>query len=177
MKVIISVHFDLAHLVPYIAMNDGKLHGLVDNFAGVFTVYSASRTTNVPVYFTNQEETDYTGAIEVAEILPKDTFVIVVDTIKQSDIQGAVASITNVYHFDTSLLKRLFTSRIHFIDGFFEETEDETYIYGKKFGLKTMYFGVPIPHDYHATDNTCDLRTVDVASKILEEVIIALQRS
>jgi hypothetical protein len=171
MKVILSAHFDLSHPVMNIAMDEEKLKGLVDNFAGVFVSYDAGRKTGTPVYFTNYEEIDYDGAIDVAKKLDKDTFVIVVDTIKESEIKGKKASITNAYNFDTSELKKKFASKIHFIDGFFEETEDETFIYGKRNGFKTMYFGVPIPKTYHEVDNEVKLKIIDESSSILQEVI------
>jgi hypothetical protein len=176
MDVVLSAHFDIAHPVPYLLLKDSNLQGLVDNFAGVFAVYQTAKKLNVPAYFTNYEEIDYDGAIAVAQTLKKDTFVIVVDTIKQSDIAEKKASITNVYHFDPTNLKREFNSEIHFIDGFFEETEDETFIYGKRFGFKTMYFGIPIPGDYHAVDNTCSIKTIDTYSQLLEKLILTLQK-
>jgi hypothetical protein len=171
MKVVLSVHFDLSHPVMNILMDSVKLNGLVDNFAGVFASYDAGRKTKTPVYFTNYEEIDYDGAIDVAKKIDRDTFVIVVDTIKQPDINNKRASITNVYNFSASELKKKFASKIHFIDGFFEETEDETFIYGKKSGLKTMYFGVPIPKTYHDVNNEVKLEVIDESSDILQEVI------
>jgi hypothetical protein len=171
MKVVLSAHFDLSHPVMNILMDKEKLKGLVDNFAGVFTSYDAGRKTGTPVYFTNYEEMDYDGAIDVAKKLDKDTFVIVVDTIKNSDIKEKKVSITNVYKFDTSEMKKKFSSKINFIDGFFEETEDESFIYGKKFGFKAMYFGVPIPKTYHEIDNEVKLKIIDETSVILQKVI------
>ena len=171
MKVILSAHFDLSHPVMNISIDQKNLKGLVDNFAGVFASYDVGRKTGIPVYFTNYEEVDYDGAIDVAKKLDKDTFVIVVDTIKESYTKGKKASITNVYNFDTSELKKKFFSDIHFIDGFFEETEDETFIYGKRFGFKAMYFGIPVPKTYHEVDNEVKLQVIDETSEILQEVI------
>jgi hypothetical protein len=65
MNIVLSAHFDLAHPVMSIHLDSEKLTGLVDNFAGVFVSYQASRKTGVPVYFTNYEELDYDGTISV----------------------------------------------------------------------------------------------------------------
>jgi hypothetical protein len=62
MKIIISAHMDLARPVMSIQMDDKNLSGLVDNFAGVFASYQASRKTGITVHFTNYEELDYDGA-------------------------------------------------------------------------------------------------------------------
>ena len=182
MQIVISAHFDLARPVMSINMDDKNLLGLVDNFAGVFVAYQASRKTGIPVYFTNFEELEFDGAENVAKSLEKDTLVIVVDT--TMDAEGKPAYIGNVYGFATDQLKKLFEDKIFFKDGMFEETEDETIIYGRKYGLKTFYFGVPIPNPnagiknpfpkpdkYHTTDSKVSLETIDKASAVLIELI------
>lgn len=174
MKVILSTHMDLARPVMAIKMDDKNLLGLVDNFAGVFASYQASRKTGTIVYFTNYEELDYDGADAVAKSLDKDTIVIVVDAILERDIRGKTASITNAYGFDKQWqeLKEKFSDEIHFIDGLFEETEDETWVYGHKHKMKTFYFGVPIPGDYyHNTELTVKLETIDKVSAVLVDLI------
>lgn len=175
MKVIISAHIDLARPAMYIKMDDKNLLGLVDNFAGVFASYQASRKTGVPVYFTNYEELDYDGADTVAKSLDKDTIVFVVDSILEKDIAGKNVSLTNAYGIDKEDLERLkkqFGSKIHFIDGLFEETEDETWIYGRKYDLKTFYFGVPIPGTYyHSTENQVTLAVIDKTTEILVDLV------
>ena len=161
---------DLARPVMSIKMDDKNLLGLVDNFAGVFASYQASRKTGIPVHFTNYEELDYDGADFVAKSLDKDTLVFVVDTILESDIHGKSASITNSYGLESywNDMKEKFSNDIHFIDGLFEETEDETWIYGHKYKLKTFYLGVPIPGDYyHSTQLTVDLKTIDKVTDII----------
>jgi putative aminopeptidase FrvX len=177
MKIVISAHFDLAHPVMAIKLDKSHVNGLVDNFAGMLAAYQASRRTGVEVYFTNFEELEYDGAIDVAKKLDKDTIVIVLDTIKETDIMGKKVSLANVYGFETDKLKIEFETEVHFIDGYFEETEDETWIYGKKFGLKTCYFGIPIPNDYHDVDNTVSLQTIDQTADILVRVIQHFQAS
>lgn len=176
MKVIISAHMDLARPAMYIKLDEKNLLGLVDNFAGVFASYQASRKTGVPVYFTNYEELDYDGADAVAKLLDKDTLIIVVDTILEKDIAtGKSGSLTNTYGIDKSdweQLKKEFSDKIHLIDGLFEETEDETWIYGHKYGLKTFYFGVPISGAYyHSTENKVSLDIIDKATEVLTELI------
>lgn len=175
MKVVISAHIDLARPAMYIKMDDKNLLGLVDNFAGVFASYQASRKLGTTVYFTNYEELDYDGADAVAKSLDKDTLVIVVDTILERDIADKSVSLTNAYGIDKSDLEQLkekFNDKIHFIDGLFEETEDETWIYGHKHGLKTFYFGVPIPGTYyHSTENSVSLEVIDKTTEVLMEVI------
>jgi hypothetical protein len=173
MRIVISTHFDLARPVMSIKLDSEKLSGLVDNFAGVFASYQASRKTGVEVYFTNYEELEYDGANDVAAKLDKEnTIVIVVDTIKASDARGFPASIANVYRIDMTELKSKLSDRINFIDKPFEPTEDETWMYGKTHGLKTLYFGVPISgENYHATDNDALLSQIDKASEILIDVI------
>ena len=73
MRIVISAHFDLARPVMSINMDDKNILGLVDNFAGMFVAYQASRKTGIPVYFTNYEELEFDGAQEVAKSLSKDT--------------------------------------------------------------------------------------------------------
>jgi putative aminopeptidase FrvX len=175
MKVVISAHMDLARPAMYIKLDEKDLLGLVDNFAGVFASYQASRKLGTPVYFTNYEELDYDGADAVAKTLDKDTLVIVVDTILESNIKGKSVSLTNAYgidKYDLDQLREKFEDKIHFIDGLFEEKEDETWIYGHKYGLKTFYFGVPIPGTYyHNTENQVTLDVIDKTVEILTEVI------
>lgn len=175
MKVVISAHMDLARPAMFIKLDEKDLLGLVDNFAGLFASYQASRKLGTPVYFTNYEELDYDGADAVAKLLDKDTLVIVVDTILESYIKGKAVSLTNAYGIDKSDLDQLktkFEDKIHFLDGLFEETEDETWIYGHKHGFKTFYFGVPIPGTYyHSTENKVSLDVIDKTTEILMEVI------
>ena len=174
MKVVISAHMDLARPTMSINLDDKKLSGLIDNFAGVFASYQASRKIGTPVYFTNFEELDYDGAQAVAKKIDENTLVIVVDTILASEINGKITSITNAYGIDSywTELKDKFKDKINFIDGKFEETEDETWIYGNKNKLKTFYFGVPIPGDYyHSTELEIGLDTIDKVTEVLIEVI------
>jgi len=174
MDIFLSAHMDLARPVMSIKMDDKNLIGLADNFAGVFASYQASRKTGVPVHFTNYEELDYDGADAVAKTLANTTLVIVVDTILEKDIHGKNVSITNSYRLDPLWedLRKTFSDRIHFIDGKFEETEDETWIYGHKYNLPTLYFGVPIPGTYyHSTENQVSLDVIDKTSEILIDVI------
>lgn len=175
MKIVISAHFDLARPAMFIKIDEKNLLGLVDNFAGVFASYQASRKTGVSVYFTNYEELDYDGADAVARSLDKDTIVFVVDTIFKKDLAGKPVSLTNAYGIDKSDLDHLkedFKDKIHFIPGLFEETEDETWIYGHKYGLKTFYFGVPIPGNYyHSTENQVSLEVIDRTTEVLIELI------
>lgn len=182
MNIVISAHFDLARPVMSIAMDDKNLKGLVDNFAGVFVSYQASRKTGTPIFFTNYEELEFDGAEDVAKSVDKDTLVIVVDT--TMDAEGKDAYIGNVYGFSIDELKKEFAERIFFKDGLYEEAEDETIIYGGKQGLNTFYFGVPIPNPYegvtnppskpgayHTTDNKIALEKIDKASEILVDLI------
>lgn len=174
MRVVLSAHFDIARPVMSIKIDDKNLLGLVDNFAGVFVSYQASRKTGVPVHFTNYEELDYDGADAVAKSLDKDTIAFVIDTILERHIHGKSASITNAYGLDKywNEMKEKFGSNIHFIDGLFEQTEDETWIYGHKYKLKTFYFGVPIPGDYyHSTELTVSLKTIDNVTNIIIDLI------
>ena len=153
-------------------MDQQKLLGLVDNFAGLFVAYQVSRQTGKTVYYTNYEELEFDGAISVAKSLERpDTLVIVIDTILEREIKGKAVSITNVYGFDPKPLKRAFKDKVHFIDGYFEETEDETYIYGRKYKFHTFYLGIPIPKDYHVTDNSILLSKMDRATEITVEII------
>lgn len=162
-------------------MDSKNLLGLVDNFAGVFVAYQTSKKTGTPVYFTNYEELEFDGAEDVAKSLDKDTLVIVVDT--TMDAENKASYMGNVYGFETEPLKKIFSDKIMFKDGMFEETEDETIIYGGKYGLKTFYFGVPIPNPhtginkpfpkpeaYHL-DNKISLNAMDKASNVLVELI------
>ncbi len=81
MKIILSAHMDLARPVMWIEMDAHNLNGLVDNFAGVFASYQASRKTGTTVYYTNFEELEFDGAENLAKTLDKEnTLVIVVDT-------------------------------------------------------------------------------------------------
>ncbi len=174
MKIILSAHMDLARPVMSIKMNDKHLNGLVDNFTGIFASYQASRKTGVTVHFTNFEELDYDGADAVAKSLDKDTLVFVVDTILEKDVNGKVASITNAYGIQKywDELKVKFSDEVHFIDGFFEETEDETWIYGNRYKLKTFYLGIPIPGPYyHSTELTVQLTSIDKITEIIVKLI------
>jgi len=181
-RIVISAHFDIARPVMSIKMDNENLMGLVDNFAGVFVAYQTSRKTGTPVYFTNYEELEFDGAEDVAKSLDRDTLVIVVDA--TMDAENKTAYLGNAYGFSTEPLKKDFSDKITFKDGMFEETEDETIIYGGKYGLKTFYFGVPIPDPnagienpfpkpgaYHTTDNKVSLDAIDKASDVLTELI------
>jgi hypothetical protein len=48
MQIVLSAHFDIAKPVPYITLENGKLQGLIDNFAGVFVAYEASKKQVFP---------------------------------------------------------------------------------------------------------------------------------
>ncbi len=177
MNIVISAHFDLARPVMSIKMDNQKLLGLVDNFAGLFVAYQVSRKIGTTVYYTNYEEVGYDGAIHVAKSLDRsNTFIIVIDTILEKDIKGKPVSITNAYGFDTKVLKKDFKDKVDFIDGYFERTEDETYIYGKKYKFKTFYLGIPIPKKYHATNNSILLSNIDRATEITIEIIKWLEK-
>lgn len=171
MKIALSAHFDIAKPVPFIELSNGKLKGLIDNFTGVFVAYQASRKTGVPLYLTNFEETGFKGARKVAKGLNKDALIIVVDTTR--DAGKFPAYIGNAYNFDTDPLKKKFAKDIFFMPGLFEETEDETWIYGHTFGLPTLYFGIPIPHekDYHATDNSITLTSLNKTENVLISLV------
>ncbi len=178
MNIVISAHFDLARPVMSIKMDNQKLLGLVDNFAGLFVAYQVSRKKGTTIYFTNYEESNYDGAIDVAKSLDKsNTFVIVIDTILEKDIKGKPVSISNAYGFDTKDLQKDFKDKVDFIDGYFERKEDETYIYGKKYKFKTFYLGIPIPKSYHATNNSILLSNIDRATEITIEIIEWLEKS
>ncbi len=177
MNIVISAHFDLARPVMSIKMDGEKLWGLVDNFAGVFVAYQVSRKIGTTVYYTNYEELEYDGAIDVAKSLDNsDTFIVVIDTILEKNIKGKPISITNAYGFDIKALKKRFKNKVCFIDGYFEKTEDETYIYGNKYKFKTFYLGIPIPKDYHATNNSILLSDIDRATEITIEIIKWLEK-
>lgn len=168
MKIVLSAHFDLKHPVPFIKV-DNNLSGLLDNFSGVFVAYQVSRATGAPLYLTNFEETTSEGAKAVANLLdPANTLIIVVDTKTEVSLS---AYFGNVYGFDTAELKKKFSDRIEFRDGFFEEKEDETAIYGAEYGFKTFYFGVPTPGDYHDTDNIMPIGQIDKTADTLIALI------
>lgn len=174
MNVILSAHFDLARPVMSIKLDAKNLTGLSDNFAGIFAAYQASRKTGIPVFFTNYEELDYDGADCVAKTLDKNTLVIVVDVVLEKDVKGKLASVANAYGMEEYLpkLKRDFEKEIHFIDSPYDPTEDETWIYGKRYSFKTFYFGIPIPGDYyHATNLKVDVKTIDKSAEILTKLI------
>ncbi|HET9947256.1 MAG TPA: hypothetical protein VFQ63_04320 [Patescibacteria group bacterium] len=175
MKIILSAHFDLARPVMSIFMDTENLSGLVDNFAGVFAAYQASRNTKTPVHFTNFEELEFDGADAVAQKLSQETIVIVVDT--TTDAQEKDAYIGNVYNLDEKLLKEALGNDIYFKEGLYEETEDETWIYGHKYNMKTLYFGIPIAPNYHDTNNKISLEAIDKATKQLEKLISYLQKN
>src|SRR3989344_4328047 len=118
MNLVLSAHFDIAKPVSFIALKDGLMQGLVDNFAGVFVAYQAARSTKAPLYLTNFEETGYGGATELVKKLSKDTLVIVVDTTR--DAEDKAAYIGNVYNFDITALKKKFGKKIFFMPGLFE---------------------------------------------------------
>ncbi|OGG23864.1 hypothetical protein A3A79_01525 [Candidatus Gottesmanbacteria bacterium RIFCSPLOWO2_01_FULL_43_11b] len=172
MQIVLSAHFDIAKPVPFIKLDEGKLTGLIDNFAGVFVAYQAARKTGIPLFLTNFEETGMKGAREVAKKLNKDTLVIVVDTTR--DAKDKDGYIGNVYNL--KLPKKL-PSKLFIMPGYFEETEDETWIYGHEFDFPCLYFGVPIPHDldYHATNNSIKISTIDKSINVLIAVIKHLQ--
>jgi hypothetical protein len=107
MNVVISAHFDLARPVMSIKMDKQKLLGLVDNFAGLFVAYQVSRKIGTTVYYTNYEELECDGAIDVAKSLDKsNTFVIVIDTILEKEIKGKPVSIANTYGINVKDLKK-----------------------------------------------------------------------
>ncbi len=170
MKILLSAHMDLARPVMSIKMDDKNLLGLVDNFAGVFASYQASRKTGVPVEYTNFEELEFDGAEAVAKALDKDTLVIVVDTTTETT-EGKEGYIGNLYGINTEELKAKFGDRIRIREDYFEATEDETIIYGKKFGFKTFYYGITIRPKYHDPDNSITLEDIDKASRVLVDLI------
>lgn len=170
MNILLSAHFDLARPVMSIKMDDKNLTGLVDNFAGVFASYQASRKTGVPVEYTNFEELEFDGAETVAKAYDKDTLIIVVDTTTEP-INGKEGYIGNLYGIDTEELKKEFGNRIHIREDYFEATEDETIIYGKKYMFKTFYYGITIRPNYHDPDNSITLAEIDRASDVLVDLI------
>ncbi|MBU3979162.1 hypothetical protein KJ980_01970 [Patescibacteria group bacterium] len=106
--------------------------------------------------------------------MDKNTIVFVVDTILEKDIKGKSASITNAYGLEPywNEMKEKFGDNIHFMNGLFEQTEDETWIYGHKYKLKTFYLGVPIPGDYyHSTELKVNLKTIDRTTDIIVDLI------
>ncbi len=82
---VISCHADTgfpAHALERRA--DGTVHGVLDNFAGVYCVMNAYfsgrlRGDRLRVELTYGEEIDFAGAYEVLETLGGDEFVLVVD--------------------------------------------------------------------------------------------------
>lgn len=171
MKIILSAHIDLARPVMSIKMNDKNLLGLVDNLAGVFTSYQASRKTGVTVYYTNFEELEYDGAEAVAQSLDKEnTLVITVDVTTES-ANGKEGYIGNLYGINVEELKKVFGNRVRIREDYFEATEDETIIYGKKYGFKTFYFGINIQLNYHDINNSIALSEIDKASILLIDLI------
>lgn len=170
MNIILSAHMDLARPVTSIRMDEKNLLGLVDNFVGVFAAYQASRATGVPVEFTNFEELEFDGAEAVAKKLDKDTLVVVVDTTTEPT-DGKDGYIGNLYGIDVKALQKEFGNRIRIREDSFEATKDETIIYGKKYGLKTFYFGITIRPHYHDPDNRIALTEIDKTTRILVDLI------
>src|SRR5579863_9434863 len=118
MNIVISAHFDLARPVMSIKMDNQKLLGLVDNFAGLFVAYQVSRKIGTTVYYTNYEELDYDGAIHVAKSLDKsNTFIVVIDTILEKETKGKPVSIANAYGINVKDMKKKFKKKVDFIDG------------------------------------------------------------
>jgi len=170
MNIVLSAHIDLARPVMSIKMDEKNLLGLVDNLAGVFASYQASRKTGVPVEYTNFEELEFDGAEAVARSLDKHTLVIVVD-VTTEPTNGKEGYIGNLYGVDIKELKEKFGNRIRIREDYFEPTEDETIIYGKKFGLKTFYYGLAIKPKYHDPDNSITLKDIDKASNVLVDLV------
>ncbi len=106
---------------------------------------------------------------------PAGPLVIVVDTTR--DAGEKPAYIGNVYNFDIGRLQKSHAKDIFFMPGLFEETEDETWVYGHEFGMPTFYFGIPIPHekDYHDTNNGISLSSIKRSASILSSLITFLQ--
>lgn len=176
MKIILSAHFDLNKPVEFIRLDDKNMHGLIDNFAGVFAAYHASRKTGTELYLTNFEEKNLGGAIAVAKKLKEENvLVIVVDTC--TDAQDKKAYIGNAYHINTEPLKKEFKNTIFFKDGLYEPTEDETAIYGPDYKTPCFFFGIPITGEYHAIDNKVSLETIDDAQAELIKVIEWLNKN
>ena len=161
---------DLARPVMSIRMDGKSLLGLIDNFAGVFASYQASRKTGIPVEYTNFEELEFDGAESIAKGLDKETLVIVVDTTTESS-NGREGYIGNIYGINTEELIKKFGHRIRISKNYFEPTEDETIIYGKKYGFKTFYYGIPIRPNYHDSNNSIALEEIDKASNALVDII------
>src|SRR5688500_5379027 len=108
MKIVLSAHFDLAKPVKYIKLDKLNMTGLIDNFAGVFAAYKASRETGAELYLTNFEEKNLGGAVEVAKNIKKEkVIVIVVDTCTDK-IGTKKAYIGNAYNFSMDSLKKKF---------------------------------------------------------------------
>lgn len=170
MKILLSAHIDLARPVMSIRMDDKNLLGLVDNLSGVFASYQASRKTGVTVEYTNFEELEFDGAEAVARSLNKDTLVIVVDTTTEPT-NGKEGYIGNLYGINTEELIKEFGHRIRIRKDYFEATEDETIIYGKKYGFQTFYYGISIKPKYHDPDNSITLAEIDRASNVLVDLI------
>jgi len=55
--------------------------------------------------------------------------------------------------------------------GILEQTKDENVGFMETVWTKTFYFGVPIPKEYHSTDNAITLDTIDTLAKLLTDVI------
>lgn len=161
---------DLARPVMSIKMDDKSLLGLVDNFAGIFASYQASRKTGVPVVYTNFEELEYDGAEDVARSLDKDTLVIVVDTTTELT-DGKEGYIGNLYGINIEELRKEFDNRVRIREDHFEAKEDETIIYGKKYRFKTFFYGITIRPKYHDSDNSITLEEIDRASRVLVDLI------
>src|SRR5258708_28741689 len=131
MKIILSAHMDLARPVMWIEMDTHNLNGLVDNFAGVFASYQASRKTGATVYYTNFEELEFDGAENLAKALDKEnTLVIVVDTTTELT-EGKEGYIGNLYNIDVEDLKKNFEERVRIVKKNFKEKEDKTIIFAK----------------------------------------------
>lgn len=176
MKIILSAHFDLAKPVKYIKLDKNNMNGLVDNFAGVFASYQASRKTGVDLYLTNSEEVNLGGAISVAKKIKNEKIlVIVVDTCTNIE-KGKDAYIGNAYNFSTDELKNKFSKIIHFRDGYFEPTEDETAIYGDDNNIPCFFFGIPIDKNYHDLNNQISHDKIDKSSDVLADVINFLDK-
>lgn len=161
---------DLARPVMSIRMDDTNLLGLIDNFAGVFAAYQASRQTGIPVEYTNFEELEFDGADAVAQKIDKDILVIVVDTTTEP-LDGKEGYIGNLYGVDVPALKKVFGTRVRIREDYFEATEDETIIFGKKYGFACFYYGISIRPNYHDPDNSITLADIDKASRVLVDLI------
>lgn len=176
MKVIISSHFDLAKPVKYIKLDKLNMTGLIDNFAGLFAAYKASRETGVELYLTNFEEKNLGGAIAVAKKIKKEKAVVIVVDACTDKVGDKKAYIGNVYNFSIDSLKKKFAKDIYFRDGYFEPTEDETAIYGWDNKIPCFFFGIPISGNYHDVDNKISNKRIDEVSSLLTEVINFIQK-